>query len=88
MSNGAFFNLYQGEHVTKSGDINKTFQVSCTTVNGEDFTPDDVDKEYNRMIQAGAKAVIPPIDAPYGMRIAYEADSEGNQIEICCPLED
>ncbi|SHM65545.1 hypothetical protein SAMN02746066_02756 [Anaerosporobacter mobilis DSM 15930] len=60
MSNVAFFNLYQGEHVTKSGDINKTFQVSCTTVNGEDFTPDDVDKEYNRMIQAGAKAVIPP----------------------------
>ena len=88
MSNGAFFNLYQGEHVTKPADINKTFQVSCTTVNGEDFTPDDVDKEYNRMIQAGAKAVIPPIDAPYGMRIAYVADPEGNQIEICCTLED
>ena len=88
MSNGVFFNLYHGEHITKLDGINKTFQVTCTTVNGEDFTPDDVDKEYNRMIQAGAQTVIPPIDAPYGMRIAYVADPEGNQVEICCPLED
>lgn len=88
MSSGVFFNLYQDEHIRRPEGINKTFQVTCATVNGEELTPDDVDKEYSRMIQAGALSVIPPRDEPYGMRIAYVADPEGNQIEICCPLED
>lgn len=43
---------------------------------------DDVDKEYARLVNAGAKPVIDPNTKLYGLREAYIADPEGNLIEI------
>lgn len=42
----------------------------------------DVDKEYERLIQAGAAPVLKPTDEPWGQRTSYVADPEGNLIEI------
>jgi len=41
-----------------------------------------VDAEYTRTVAAGAKAVLPPTDEPWGQRTCYVADPDGNLIEI------
>jgi len=43
----------------------------------------DVDIEFERVTKAGAKAVYKPTTEPFGMRVCYVADPEGNLIEIC-----
>lgn len=43
----------------------------------------DVDKEYERLIQSGAKSVLQPNTKSWGQRVCYVADPEGNLIEIC-----
>ncbi len=48
----------------------------------------DVDKEFERVINAGAKPVYKPTTEPYGMRVCYVADPEGNLIEICSGNDD
>jgi catechol 2,3-dioxygenase-like lactoylglutathione lyase family enzyme len=82
LASGIFFNLYQDQTHDRRG-INRTFQISC----GVEL-PSQVDKEYSRLIKAGAQSVIPPRDEPYGMRICFVADPEGNQIEICASIDD
>ncbi len=42
----------------------------------------DVDKEFKRLVDAGAAAVLVPTDEPWGQRTSYVADPEGNLIEI------
>jgi len=42
----------------------------------------DVDKEYNRLIAAGAASVLEPTEEPWGQRTSYVADPEGNLLEI------
>lgn len=42
----------------------------------------EVDKEYERAISLGAKAVFAPTTEPWGQRTCYVADPEGNLIEI------
>ncbi len=42
----------------------------------------DVDKEYERIVAAGATPVFPPEDEPWGQRTSYVADPDGNLIEI------
>jgi len=42
----------------------------------------DVDKEYERLLQAGAGSVLPPVDEPWGQRTSYVSDPEGNLLEI------
>lgn len=42
----------------------------------------DVDQEYGRLIEAGARAVFGPATMAWGQRTAYIADPEGNLIEI------
>lgn len=83
---GVFFNLFAGpknDDIIFATGINPTFQFSC----GVDH-PEDVDREYERLLHAGATSIYPPRDEDYGMRICFVADPEGNQIEICCPLDD
>lgn len=48
----------------------------------------DVDKEFERVIKAGAKPIYKPTTEPYGMRVCYVADPEGNLIEICSGNDD
>ncbi|GGH27302.1 VOC family protein [Paenibacillus segetis] len=43
----------------------------------------DVDKEYERLIQSGAKSVLQPLTKSWGQRVCYVADPEGNLLEIC-----
>ena len=42
----------------------------------------DVDKEYERLVSAGAKPIDEPATAPWGMRCCFISDPEGNLIEI------
>lgn len=43
---------------------------------------EDVDTEYQRLVDAGATPVYPPKTEMWGMRSSYIADPEGNLIEI------
>ena len=45
-------------------------------------TPDEVDKEYQRMVSKGATPIIEPKTYPWGLRSCYIADPEGHLIEI------
>ena len=45
-------------------------------------TFEEVDKEYARVIEMGAKSILEPITEPWGQRTCYIADPEGNLIEI------
>lgn len=45
-------------------------------------TPEEVDREYNRMLSQGASPIIEPKTYPWGLRSCYVADPEGNLIEI------
>lgn len=45
-------------------------------------TYNDVDVEYNRAVDMGAKPVFAPQTMPWGQRTSYITDPEGNLIEI------
>lgn len=45
-------------------------------------TFEDVDKEYAKAIEKGARPVLEPTTEPWGQRTCYIADPEGNLIEI------
>lgn len=45
-------------------------------------TFDEVDREYQRVLAAGAQPILPPATEPWGQRTCYIADPEGNLIEI------
>lgn len=88
---GVYFNLYQrpqDDHgllqpLTYPAGINGSVQITCDV-----FTLEDVDREYQRLVEAGATPVLAPVTQPWGMRVCFVADPEGNQIEICALLED
>lgn len=42
----------------------------------------DVDKEYKRVVEAGAIPVFPPTTEDWGQRTCYVADPDNNLIEI------
>ena len=89
--NGGYFNLYQRPQdnsgllnpLTYPAGINGTVQITCDIDN-----PDDVDKEYKRLLAAGAAPIIAPTTWPWGMRSFFVADPEGNQIEILAHVKD
>ncbi|MFZ5354869.1 MAG: VOC family protein [Bacillota bacterium] len=86
MSTGIFFNLCVRDSTDRfsyTDGINGTFQVSCNVENA-----DDVDRDYERLLKIGATSIYPPTTEPYGMRVSFVADPEGNQIEICASLDD
>jgi len=49
---------------------------------------DDVDAAYNRALQAGAAAIMPPADQFYGDRHGAVRDAAGNQWSIATHVED
>jgi lactoylglutathione lyase len=57
--------------------LNGTFELAIDLPNFE-----DVDKEFARLVAAGAAPVSPPRDEPWGMRSSYVADPDGNLLEI------
>ncbi|QOR36102.1 VOC family protein [Clostridium sp. 'deep sea'] len=87
---GFFFNLCtRSERVNISSipisypkGLNGSMQISFNVQKYE-----DVDKEYERLVKAGATPVSKPISMPYGLREAYVADPEGNLVEIVASKE-
>jgi len=65
------------EDVTYPNGVNGTFSL---TIDVDDF--DDVDEEFDRLIEAGARPVAEPKDVPWGQRCGMVCDPEGNMIEI------
>jgi len=72
---GFSFNLCKRNpnEIPSEKSINQTMNI------GFDFpTFQELDVAYDRLIQAGATPVTPPATAPWGHRIAWLADPEGN----------
>lgn len=45
-------------------------------------TFEEVDEEYRKAVEKGARSVLEPTTEPWGQRTCYIADPEGNLIEI------
>jgi len=72
---GFSFNLCKRnpDEIPSGKAINQTVNI------GFDFpTFQELDTAYDRLIKAGAAPVTPPATAPWGHRIAWLADPEGN----------
>jgi catechol 2,3-dioxygenase-like lactoylglutathione lyase family enzyme len=71
-----FENMTSRQFSYPSG-LNGTFELAF------DFPSfEDVDKEFKRLVEAGATPVLEPSNEPWGQHTAYIADPEGNLIEI------
>jgi lactoylglutathione lyase len=57
--------------------LNGTFELAIDLPRFE-----DVDAEFERIVQAGGRAVYAPRNEPWGMRSSMVADPDGNLIEI------
>lgn len=57
--------------------LNGTFELALDA-----GSPKMVDKEYDRLVSAGAAPVYPPRNEPWNMRSSMVSDPEGNLIEI------
>jgi catechol 2,3-dioxygenase-like lactoylglutathione lyase family enzyme len=82
---GIRFSMYEraqlsqllGEIPAYPNGLNGTFELAIDLPRFE-----DVDREYKRVLQAGAKPIYAPRDEPWGMRSSMIEDPEGNIIEI------
>jgi catechol 2,3-dioxygenase-like lactoylglutathione lyase family enzyme len=62
---------------TYPSGLNGTFELAI------DFpTSADLDREFERIAKAGARAIYAPRDEPWGMRSSMIADPEGNIVEL------
>lgn len=50
------------------------------------FVTDDVQTAYSRAVSAGAVAVKPPTEKPWGQVVGYVRDLNGFIVEICSPM--
>lgn len=57
--------------------LNGTFEIALDLP-----TSAEADREYERIVAAGARSLYAPRDEPWGMRSSMVADPEGNIIEI------
>lgn len=71
------FEAMTGQSYTYPTGINGTMELSFDLP-----TFDDVDSYYHQTIAAGAVAIFPPTNEPWGQRTSYVADPDGNLIEI------
>lgn len=51
------------------------------------FEVPDVDVAYRTMFSAGVPFVRPPVDEPYGHRVAILNDPVGHKVEIFAPIK-
>ena len=47
---------------------------------------EDVAADYEKAVTAGAVAVVPPKEKPWGQTVAYVRAMEGTLIELCSPI--
>ena len=75
------------------GEMNLDGQYQKTDLNAAPlgvelaFVTDDVASAYARAIAAGAIAIKPPVEKPWGQLVAYVRAKEGSLIELCSPVE-
>jgi len=62
---------------TYPSGLNGTFELAIDLP-----TSADLDREFDRIVKAGARPIYAPRDEPWGMRSSMIADPEGNIIEI------
>lgn len=62
---------------TYPSGLNGTFELAIDLPYLE-----DVDYQFDRVVKAGAKAIMKPRDMPWGQRSSVIADPDGNLIEI------
>ena len=82
---GIRFSMYERAHLrtllnqtpTYPSGLNGTFELAIDLPASA-----DVDREFERIVKAGARTIYAPRDEPWGMRSSMIADSEGNMIEI------
>jgi len=84
----------EGEHFTiKLPDDNGSFIIwndgnVTDTVNERIvlwFSTDDVDAEYEKLLEMGVIIIEPPTNNPYGARHMVFSDPDGNQIRFITP---
>ncbi|HUW18351.1 MAG TPA: VOC family protein [Sedimentisphaerales bacterium] len=66
-----------GQQPSYPTGLNGTFELSRELPSFE-----DVDAEFNRLVEHGARPVTGPRDMPWGQRTSVVADPDGNLIEI------
>lgn len=50
------------------------------------FVTKDVEKEFQRAVDAGAIEVLKPAAKPWGQLVSYVRDNNGFLVEICSPI--
>ena len=82
---GIRFSMYEraqlpgllGQSPTYPSGLNGTFELAIDLPASA-----DVDREFERIVKAGARPIYAPRDEPWGMRSSMVADPEGNILEI------
>ena len=82
---GIRFSMYEraklpgllGQAPTYPSGLNGTFELAIDLP-----TSADVDREFERIVKAGARPIYAPRDEPWGMHSSMITDPEGNIIEI------
>ena len=85
IKNGTLFMLYERKNFEKMTNrkyeylkgFNGHFEIALYV-----DTFEEVDAEYTKAIEKGARSVLEPTTEPWGQRTCYIADPEGNLIEI------
>jgi lactoylglutathione lyase len=82
---GVRFSMYEraqlpallGQTPDYPANLNGTFELAIDLP-----TSADADREFERVVKAGERAIYAPRDEPWGMHSSMVADPEGNLIEI------
>ncbi len=85
IKDGTLFMLYERKNFEKMTNrkyeylkgFNGHFEIALYV-----DTFEEVDLEYAKAIEKGARPILEPITEPWGQRTCYIADPEGNLIEI------
>lgn len=72
------------EHIFGGVDLPPAGQ-GCSEI-GVLVPEEEVDGLFRRAVQAGAQAVVEPIEQPWGQRVSYVRDLDGHLVEICSPV--
>lgn len=51
------------------------------------FTTEEIEKDFQRALDAGAELYSPIKEKPWGQKVGYLRDSNGFLIEVCTPIQ-